>query len=186
MILGVLFIIVLIALAIWQLVSKWRFHRRLTLYGFTVQARVTDIKREARLVTQFDGLTSTHQRLKYEDFLYAQWQDPITQNAHKFRINIPDFYQFHIGEVIPIKMNRNNSNEYQIAYSKYTTSQKPSIPKTPLPKTEVIHHDYQQGYQVSILKPEAQKSVLSNSQDYEEPKASYPQQLLEQKNDGIV
>jgi hypothetical protein len=72
---------------------------------------------ESRLVTQNGGPNSTMQKLKYENFLYAQWKDPHTQQICTFRIKIPDFYQFSIGEEIPIKLNFQNPNEYHLQYS---------------------------------------------------------------------
>ena len=114
---GVLFIIVLIALTSWQITSRWQASRRLKRSGLLVQARITDIKSESRLVTQLGDRSSTIQRLHYEDFLYAQWQDPLTQQIYTFRIEIPDFYQFSIREEIPIKLNLHNPNEYRLQYS---------------------------------------------------------------------
>jgi hypothetical protein len=52
MILGVLFSIILITLALWQITSRWQAYRRLKLSGLLVQAHVTEIKSESRLVTQ--------------------------------------------------------------------------------------------------------------------------------------
>ncbi len=117
MIIGVLFVVLLAALAIWQIVSRWRTSMRLELHGRLIQAHVTDIKQEAHLVTQTGGATSTYQKLQYEDFLYAHWQDPHTQHIYTFRIKIPDFYQFSIGEEVPIKLNLHNPNEYRLQYS---------------------------------------------------------------------
>jgi hypothetical protein len=176
MILGVLFSILLICLAIWQIISRRQVSRRLTRSGLLVQARVTDIKHESRLVIQTGGATSTQQKLKYEDFLYAEWQDPLTQFVHKFRVKVADFYQFHVGEIIPIRMNTTNPNEYRIEYVQRTTQKSK-------PKLDTLDHDYQQGYQGSTTKTQTQIYTFNDDTKYEEPKASYPQQLLEQKND---
>jgi hypothetical protein len=144
-----------------------------------VQARVTDIKSESRLVVQTGDATSTQQRLKYEDFLYAQWQDPLTQHIYTFRIRIPDFYQFSIGEEIPIKTNLHNPNEYRLHYSR---SKHPA--KKALPKSDTTYPDYQQGYQVAHQEIDTQGSIdLASAEIYEEPKSSYSQELPEQKNE---
>jgi hypothetical protein len=71
MILGVLFSILLICLTIWQIISRWQVSKRLTRSGLLVQARVTNIKSEARLVVQTGSATSTQQKLKYENFLFS-------------------------------------------------------------------------------------------------------------------
>ena len=46
MIIGVLFVVLLAALAIWQIVSRWRTSMRLELHGRLIQAHVTDIKKK--------------------------------------------------------------------------------------------------------------------------------------------
>ena len=128
---GILFLIFLIALAVWQMISKWQRYRRLERNGSLLFAQVTDIKQETRLVMQpipnggNPGLFDTPtQRVKYEQFLYAQSQDPLTSNTYTFRIQISQFEHFHIGETIPIKMNRNNPNEYCIARPKFRLFQR--------------------------------------------------------------
>ncbi|MBV9616725.1 MAG: hypothetical protein JO031_14830 [Ktedonobacteraceae bacterium] len=177
MIIGVLFSIILIALAIWQITSRWQVYWRLKRSGLLVQARVTDIKSESRLVTQLGGRSSTSQRLKYEDFLYAQWQDPLTQQIYSFRIRIPDFHQFSIGEEIPVKMNLHNPNEYLLQYS----SNKRSTQKA-MPKSDTTYPDYRQGYQVDQQETNAQTSIeLASEETYEKPESSYPQELQEQQ-----
>jgi hypothetical protein len=118
-IIGILFLILLITLALWQLISKWQASREIKQEGIVVHARVTDIKEEARLVKQlgWSGATyhwsgATYQ--KYEPFLYARYEDPSTQNMYTFRIQISRPDRFTIGETILIKMNRNDPHEYYL------------------------------------------------------------------------
>ena len=177
MIIGALFIVLLAALTIWQIISRWRTSTQLARYGRSIQARVTDIKQETRLVTQIGGANSTYQKLQYENFLYAQWQDPHTQHTYTFRIKIPDFYQFSIGEEIPIKLNLQNPNEYRLQYS----HDKPPVKKA-TPKSDTTYPDYREGYQATYEEKDAQNSIeLTGKEIYENPQASYPQELPEQQ-----
>ena len=177
MIIGTLFILLLATLAIWQIISRWLTYMRLELHGRLIQARVTDIKQETRLVTQTGGANSTYQKLQYESFLYARWQDPRTQQIYTFRIRIPDFFQFSIGEEIPIKVNLHNPNEYRLQYS----PDKPSVKKA-TPKSDTTYPDYREGYQVVHEEKDAQNSIgLAGKEIYESPQASYPQELPEQQ-----
>jgi len=177
MIIGTLFILLLATLAIWQIISRWLTYMRLELHGRLIQARVTDIKQETRLVTQTGGANSTYQKLQYESFLYARWQDPRTQQIYTFRIKISDFYQFSIGEEIPIKLNLYNPNEYRLQYS----SDK-HYAKKAMPKSDTTYPDYREGYQVTHQETDTSNPIeLTDKEIYEKPKASYPQELPEQQ-----
>lgn len=163
---GILVAIGLGVLVGWRLISKWLVFRRIKRYGILIEAQVTDVRQETRLVTQLGGAGSTSQKLKYENFLYARWYDPLTQENFTFRIKVPDFSQFQIGETIPIRMNRENPNEYRINYSK------PS--RRPVPHLDNAYHDYQQGY-----KPvDDEVQDVSIKREYEAPEVAYPQQDL--------
>ncbi len=99
MLIGILVLLLLLAFACWEILSRWLVYRRLQLHGILVQARVTEIKREGQLVTQTSGGVGTFQQVKYEHFLSAEWQDPFTQHMHifskaKFQI-LPNFMLGH-------------------------------------------------------------------------------------------
>lgn len=172
MFIGLIFFGLLMLLAGWQILYRWRVYRHLQTHGRIVEARVTDIKREAHLAMAV-GISS-YQRLKYEDFLYAQWQDSVTQHCYNFRIKIPDFYLFHVGEPVFIQMNPHNPSECRLHYR----SSKRSVTKRPVPKSEVVYQEYEQGYQATTP-PE--NISAGRDIEYEQPQASYPQQLPEQK-----
>jgi hypothetical protein len=117
-IVGIIIALLLVGLALWQAMSKWRVYQRLEREGSLMQAQVTAIKQEPRLVAQLGSISSTYQKQQYESFLYAQCEDPISQNTYTFRIKIDDNSQFHVGEVIPIRMNKKKPNEYRIVLPK--------------------------------------------------------------------
>lgn len=117
---GILILLGLGILLLLRTITRWRRYRRVEKYGFLIKAQVTDIKRESRLVTQTGGARTTFSKLRYEDFLYAQGQDPQTMRIYMFRVKLQDFYDFRIGEEIPFKVNPENQNEYHIIYSKVT------------------------------------------------------------------
>ncbi|HZU70967.1 MAG TPA: hypothetical protein VFA09_27065 [Ktedonobacteraceae bacterium] len=113
--LGILILSGLIILFLVRLISGYYKYRRVEKYGILILARVTDIKRESRLVTQTGGVASTFSRWKYENYLYAQGQDLQTQRTYTFRVKVPDFFAFKVGEEIFFKMNPENPNEYRIS-----------------------------------------------------------------------
>jgi hypothetical protein len=181
LIIGILVVMILVTLALWQVIRRWLVARRLALSGRVVEAHVTDIKREARLVAQTGGVATTFQRQQYEDFLYAQWKDPLTTHVYTFRVKIRDFSAFHIGETIAIVMNRNNPNEYKIHYSGHR-----SAAKKPMPKPGLSSHTYQQGYAASLERTKSHNDMSNSSSADEKPEAAYPQMLLEQKHDDVI
>src|SRR5581483_1917752 len=170
-IIGLLIVIGLVMFAIWSTVSKLRTYWRIKRHGILIEARITAIKREGRQVASMGwGPTFLPPRTVYEDFLYAQGEDPSTQQTHLFRAKIPDFFDSQVGEPVLFKMNPQNPREYRIQFSS------PKSPaKKPLPHFEdTPYQDYQQGYQSSEKGTQAQS-------DEEQPKAAYPRQLPQQK-----
>jgi hypothetical protein len=125
--------ILVAAIAIWEIFSRWRRYRGLRLHGILVQARVTDIKQEMSMepVAGFistRGMIGPLQKIKYENFLYAQWQDPTTQQEYLFRTKIPAFYQYHVGEPIMVKVNAKDPSEYRIQFAGEKRSARKSLP----------------------------------------------------------
>jgi len=170
-IIGLLIVIGLVMFAIWSTVSQLRTYWRIKRHGILIEARITAIKREGRQVASMGwGPTFLPPRTVYEDFLYAQGEDPSTQQTHLFRAKIPDFFDSQVGEPVLFKMNPQNPREYRIQFSS------PKSPaKKPLPHFEdTPYQDYQQGYQSSEKGTQAQS-------DEEQPKAAYPRQLPQQK-----
>lgn len=177
LIIGILIVIVLAALALWRVIHRIQVSNRLALRGRTIEARVTDIKREPRLFTQTGGAATTVQRQQYEDFLYAEWKDPLTAHVYTFRIKIANFFDFHIGEFITIRMNRENPNEYQLQSAKRNFA-----PGQPGPKRDLASHAYQRGYVPSSEGTKPQESEFQAEPVDEKPAATYPELLQEQSD----
>src|SRR5579884_1509312 len=116
-VIGALFIIGLVFLASWNTISRWLTYMRTKSRGILVEARVTDVKRESRIVVHLGGAASTGQKIVYENFVYAQWKDPVTQHIYLFRIKTKDFHKFHKGEDIPVRIDLKNPLEYFLDYS---------------------------------------------------------------------
>lgn len=176
MLIGIFLAILVLSLAVWEILSRWRKYRRLRLHGMLVQARVIDIKREPRVLPAGGfisayGIISPVQQVKYEDFLYAQWRDPSTQQVYLFRAKIPLAYQFHTGELIMVRMNSENPLQYHIQFSRKKRTVRKALPHWDVPS----NRDVQERDLTSMYEIPAQN-------DEEQPKASYPQQLPEQKN----
>jgi hypothetical protein len=117
-ILGLRVVCALGVLALWQIVARVRTFVRLQAKGVPVQAVVTSVKRESRLVTQTGSATTTRQIESYVDALYAIWKDPLTAHEYTSRIEIVGFHQFSVGESILLMINPENPNEYRLASSK--------------------------------------------------------------------
>ena len=75
-----------------------------------------------------------------------------------------------------MKLNLHNPNEYRLQYSPDK-----HYAKKAMPKSDTTYPDYREGYQITHQMPDTSNPIeLPDKEIYENPQASYPQELPEQ------
>lgn len=164
-IIGLLFFVCLVCIALWRIYARWHAYRHLQRHGRIIWATVADIKSEMRTIP-----ISTRQIVKSEDFLYMVWKDAKGENEQKFKLKVPNSYTPEIGEMLPIRVSPDGFHDFRLDLKQLQT--RPTSIICPAPSTK----NPQQ-----LKGTKDYDTVFDNNEEYEMPKTAYPMQLPEQR-----